>query len=271
MTKVGRSQEEIFERYIREAEAADFSGWDFSFLYRNGRLVEAPLKWNYHTVVRSHLAGVYTLLDMGTGGGEVLVGFQPLPQHTYATEQYPPNVPVARSRLEPLGVTVVEIEAEKHPPFNSKLPFADRFFDLIINRHEAYYPPELFRILKSGGAFITQQVGSLTNINLAQFFLGKTVPVSNWNLRSAVEELKAAGFNVMRQQEDFIYYRFFDIGAVVYYLKAIPWTLGDFDPEGFSLEKYRDRLRDLYLAICNDGYYDSLQHRFLLIGEKPVK
>jgi hypothetical protein len=258
-----RALKDTFEKYLKEAEEASFSGWDFSYVYKTGRIAESPLEWNYYNVVRPYKEKAKTMLDMGTGGGEVLSSFAPLPPTTYATEQYHPNAAVAGKKLGPLGVKVFEIEEEKSPPYNSKLPFKDAFFDLVINRHEAYYPPELTRILKTGGYFITQQVGSMTNVNLVQFFLGKTVPVSNWNLKSAADELKVAGFNVERQQESFSYYRFFDIGAIVYYLKAIPWTIED-----FSVEKYRDRLWELYLRINEDGCYDTTQHRFLVVARK---
>jgi SAM-dependent methyltransferase len=258
-----QKQKNIFEKYLRQAEEASFSGWDFSYIYRTGRMAEAPLKWNYHNIVRPYLDKSKAMLDMGTGGGEVLSGFAPLPPTTYATEQYHPNVAIARKKLEPLGVKVFEIEEEKSPPYNTHLPFKDEFFDLVINRHESYYPPELIRILKDGGIFVTQQVGSLTNINLVQYFLGKTIPVSNWNLKSAADELKSAGFKIVRRSEDFLYYRFFDIGAIVYYLKAIPWTIED-----FTVEKYQEKLWELHLQINGDGYYDATQHRFLVLAQK---
>jgi len=259
---------ESFRFYLKQAEDASFSGWDFSFSFGTGREAEAPLKWNYYNVVLPYLKKAEKLLDMGTGGGEVLSGFAPLPPTTYVTEQYHPNVAVAKKRLEPLGVKVFEIEEEKSPPYNAHLPFKDNFFDLIINRHEAYYPQELMRILKPGGSFITQQVGSLTNVTLVQFLLGKTIPVKNWNLKSAIDELKAAGFKVVKQQEDIQFYRFYDIGAIVYLLKVIPWTLGDFTAEKFSVIKYKEKLWELHLKICEDGFYDSPQHRFILIAGK---
>jgi SAM-dependent methyltransferase len=258
-----RALKKTFESLLKQAEETSFSGWDFSYVYKTGRVAESPLKWNYHNIVRPYLDKSKTMLDMGTGGGEVLSAFAPLPPAAYATEQYHPNVAVARKKLEPLGVKVFEIEEEKSPPYNSKLPFKDGFFDLVINRHESYYPPELMRILEPGGHFITQQVGSLTNVNLVQYLLGKTVPVSSWNLKSAADELKSAGFKIIRQAEDINYYRFFDIGAIVYYLKAIPWTIED-----FSVGKYIDKLWELHLRINEDGCYDATQHRFLVVAQK---
>lgn len=255
-----------FETYLEQTINTPFSGWNFEYITRTGRMVEAPVKWNYYNTVLPYLLKAGTMLDMGTGGGEVLSGFQPLPPVTYATERYQPNVVAARGRLEPLGVKVFEIEEEKEPPFNANLPFNDGFFDLIISRHEAYYPGELMRILKPEGGFITQQVGSVSLINLKQFLTEKDDTVSNWNLNSAMEELKSAGFEIIKQQEDIQFYRFYDVGTVAYLMKAIPWIIGD-----FTIDKYRDRLWELHIQICRDGFYDSPLHRFIVVALKGSK
>jgi len=254
---------EMFEIYLEQAENTPFSGWDFDYLTTTRRMVEMPVKWNYYNVVLPWLRKAETMLDMGTGGGEVLSRFAPLPHRTFATEQYKPNVEIARERLETLGVKVIEIEEEKSPPFNASLPFADEFFDLIISRHEAYYPPELMRVLKRGGLFITQQVGSMTVLNLKQFFTDKVEAVPGWDLKSAVTELESAGFEILEQQEDVQLQRFYDIGAIAYYLKAIPWII-----EGFTIEKYRDKLWEMHLRINRDGFYDVPYHLFLVVAQK---
>ena len=255
--------EAMFEIYLEQAESTPFSGWNFDYLTKARRMIEAPVKWNYYNIVLPCLRKAQTMLDMGTGGGEALSGFAPLPPNTYATEQYRPNVKVARERLKPLGVKVVEIEEEKSPPFNASLPFADEFFDLIVNRHEAYYPPELIRILKRGGLFITQQVGSMTVLNLKHFFAEKGEAVSNWDLKSAVAELESAGFKIIEQQEDVQLQRFYDVGAIAYYLKAIPWIIED-----FTIEKYRNKLWEMHLRIHRDGFYDVPYHLFLVVAQK---
>jgi SAM-dependent methyltransferase len=255
--------EELFETYLGQAENTPFSGWDFEYLTRTHRMVQAPVKWNYYNVVLPRLSEAETMLDMGTGGGEVLSGFAPLPPGTCATEQYGPNVEVARERLEPLGVKVIGIEEEKFPPFNASLPFADEFFDLIISRHEAYYPPELMRVLKSGGLFITQQVGSMTVLNLKHFFAEKGEAVSNWDLKSTVTELESVGFKIIDQQEDVQLQRFYDVGAIAYYLKAIPWIIED-----FTIEKYRDKLWEMHVLIHKNGFYDVPYHLFLVVAQK---
>ena len=82
--------------------------------------------------------------------GEVLSSFFYLPEQTYATEQYPPNVEIARNRLAKQNVEVIQIFEDKYPN-NKKLPFADNQFDLIINRHDDFDVNELKRILKKTG------------------------------------------------------------------------------------------------------------------------
>jgi 2-polyprenyl-3-methyl-5-hydroxy-6-metoxy-1,4-benzoquinol methylase len=100
--------ESAFARYVAEATEAPFTGWDFSYL--RGRMEEERPTWDYAERVRARFSSVTSLLDMGTGGGEVLASLAPLPARATATEGYPPNVEVARARLAPLGVTVTAIE-----------------------------------------------------------------------------------------------------------------------------------------------------------------
>lgn len=55
---------------------------------------------------------------------------------------------------------------------------------------------------------------------------------------------------------------FYDIGAITYYLKAIPWLI-----ENFSSEKYWDALWFILRRIEHDGYYEVLNHRFVITAE----
>ena len=85
-----------FDELIAEAESQPFAGWDFSFV--KDRMVEAPLPWDYLVEVLERLKGVLALLDLGTGGGEVLSQIAPFPPRTFATEEYAPNAPIAARR-----------------------------------------------------------------------------------------------------------------------------------------------------------------------------
>jgi len=245
-----------FDKLIYEALLRDFSGWDFSYL--DGRMIEAAPPWDYRALVYERSRDIQSLLDMGTGGGELLSSLQPFPPDTCATEGYPLNIPIALKRLEPLGVHVVEFQRD------DALPFNDERFDLIINRHESYWEPEIYRLLKPGGLFITQQVGGMNLFGLNELLQDHPRhEFSYWTPDYAQPRLEQAGLGIVERQEAFPETVFTDIGAVVYYLKAIPWQLGDFD-----VERYHDRLGVLHNIIL-EGKLALQSHRFLLIAQKP--
>lgn len=156
---------------------------------------------------------------MGTGGGEYLSSIDPLPKNTYATECYKPNVPIAKARLEPLGVKVVQAEIGDQE--NVKLPFSNDFFNLIINRHEAYDSKELNRVLKSGSIFITQQVGCKNIENLRIIFNSPPVEDSlfhqkyYWDLETAIYFLRKQNLEIIKSEEYIGSSRFSDIRAKV--------------------------------------------------------
>jgi SAM-dependent methyltransferase len=245
-----------FDRLLAEATSQEFSGWDFSFM--DGRWRESPPTWDYRAMLLDRLKRTESLLDMGTGGGEFLASLPFLPAHTSATEGYSPNLPLARRRLEPLGARV-------EPPLpGGRLPFADGQFDLVINRHEAYVPTEVWRVLRPGGRFLTQQVGGRDNMRLNQV-LGAAGPrpYADWDLDSAVRELKKVGLRITDAREEFPETVFADVGAVVYYLKAVPWQI-----EGFSVDEYREPLLALHQMMQADGGLVVTSHRFLIEAER---
>jgi SAM-dependent methyltransferase len=246
-----------FDRLVNEALEAHFSGWDFSWL--EGRWISSQPPWNYRQRVLLALSGVQSLLDLGTGGGELLASLAPLAPNTWATENYPPNMPIARTRLEPLGVHVVTGVADE------ALPFPDERFDLVINRHESFDVGEIHRILKPGGRFITQQVGGHDSLRLNELLQNVVAfEFVDWGLARAVQQLGAAGLAVAEQSEAFPETQVTDIGAVVYYLRAVPWQI-----QGFTVEGYRAKLLDLHHQIIRDNGLTLRSHRFYIEARKP--
>lgn len=257
-----------FQHLVSEAERQPFSGWNFSYL--RDRMLEAEVDWDYESIVRGHLPAVDAVLDMGTGGGEFLSTLTPLPARTIATEAYPPNVEIARKRLTPLGVEVVAIEGA---PDNAdigpgegvgSLPFPDEYFPLVINRHESYYPAEVYRILRRGGRFITQQVGGEHNRELNRLLGAASQYQPRWNLAFAIRQLEEAGLRVVDRREAYPETMFLDIGSIVYYLKAVPWQVPD-----FTVERYRDRLAALHHHMAREGGLRIRGHFFYLEAVRP--
>ncbi len=248
---------ELYDFLVSEAEHP-FSGWDFSYI--NSRFVEFPLTWSYYSKVLQLKRMSESLLDLGTGGGEFLASLAPLPNHTCATEGYDPNFSTAKRKLKPLGVKVVFCK-------NESLPFDDEEFELVIDRHAPHNPNEVYRVLKQNGIFITQQVGekNIQNLKLILTGIQKSQNEGEGNLEFASNELESAGFEILEGKEDFTQLRIFDVGALVYWLKAIIFEFPD-----FTIEKYYDKLVEINDHIKENGYLDlpKNNHRYLIKAQK---
>lgn len=259
-----------FDELIGEASAAPFTGWDFSWLdERTSRRTRLPWSYNAEVAARAGLAA--SMLDLGTGGGEWLARFPARPRLTVATEAYEPNVRVAADRLRPHGVPVIWYEAA---PENERqadtrittagvLPFGDDTMDLVISRHESFSAQEVFRVLKRGGTFVTQQVDRGTFDDLYRL-LGLAPPPgpASW-MRVAARQLAGAGFVVTVSRTGELVRQFPDVAAVAYYLKAVAWAI-----PGHSPGELRSRLRAAH-ETENLWPYPVRHRRFLIVAAKP--
>ena len=100
-----------FDALILEAERAPIDGWDFSWL--DGRATEERPSWRYSDRVAERAAVAAKMLDLQSGGGEMLAGLETLPPLLVASEGYAPNVAVAARRLQPRGAYVVATESDR--------------------------------------------------------------------------------------------------------------------------------------------------------------
>lgn len=251
------NREELKKWWTAE-ETAAFQGWDFSYLA--GRMEEQELPWDYKASVQARMKGAPVMLDMGTGGGEFLLSLSPPPGTTYAAEGYPPNYELCQLKLPPHGIKVKLVTDDE------ALPFEDDFFDLVINRHESFSVREVWRILRPGGVFITQQVGGMNNRELSRFLLSEQamITAADFHLGHAAGELEAVGFEVLERHECFPELRFKDIGALVYFAKIIEWEFS-----GFSVERCFERLLELNETVKRNGCVISKEHRFFIVAQKP--
>lgn len=247
-----------FDALVAEAESAPVEGWDFSWL--QGRATEARPSWGYGRLMRDRLAQATAALDIQTGGGEVLAGATQLPPTMAATESWPPNVAAATRLLSPRGVVVVATGEE--PP----LPFADAAFDLVISRHPTMvWWDEIARVLTPGGCYLAQHVGPASVFELTEFFLGPQ-PEARRARDPEIESAaaRAVGLDVVDLRAERLPMKFFDIGAVVYFLRKVIWIVPD-----FTVDAYRDRLAALHGRIEADGPFVAHSSRHLIEARKP--
>lgn len=245
-----------YEQLVADAVDVPLSGWDFSWLA--GRSAGSDPTWSYPDIARELLPGRTSLLDVDTGGGELLASLAPLPTRTTAVEGWEPNLPVARDRLAPLGVDV------RFAP-GRELPVADRSVDLLLNRHGRLDAAEAARVLAPGGTLLTQQVGSddCRGINEA---LGAPPPYEHeWNAEIVAAGLTAAGLTVNDVREEWPSFSFSDVGALIYQLRAVPWQVRD-----FTVDRYEEPLRRIDAHIRAEGEFRVRAHRFLVRAGRPA-
>lgn len=237
-----------------ETENIEFKGWDFSYL--TGRWETEPLPWDYRALIHQYLKKSDKLLDLGTGGGEILLSLQHPHDQTCVTESYPPNVELCRKILSPLGIEVRQNYED------NLIPYEDQSFDLVLSRHESYHPEEVRRVLKPGGIFITQQVGGQNNVSLSKRLIDNYLPpYPEVQLDLFRNDLKSIGFDILYSDEYHPVSRFHDVGAVIYLAKILEWEF-----PGFSVERCFDHLCRLYEDWKETGYIETREHRFILIA-----
>jgi SAM-dependent methyltransferase len=247
-----------FDDLVTEAATAPVDGWDFSWL--DGRATEQRPSWGYQRQMSQRLARASAALDIDTGGGEVLAGAEAFPPTMAAVESWPPNAALATKLLHPRGVVVVAIRDEP------ALPFADEAFDLVTSRHPiAVRWNEIARVLRPGGTYFAQQIGPATMAELVEYFIGpQPQKWAEFEPDTQNAQARSAGLDVVELRMERLRCEFFDIGAVIYFLRKVIWTVPD-----FTVDRYRERLRELHDRISDDGPFVAFSSRVLVEARKP--
>lgn len=236
--------------YIERARR--FSGWDLSEL--RVRPLEPGPPWDYEAIARERAAGASQVLDLGTGGGEVLSRVADgLPARFAATEEWVVNAPLARDRLRPMGIDVVRASS-------LRLPFRGGAYDLVLSRHEELAPAEVVRVLRPGGCAVTQQVSHRRLEELRDFFPRMAVFPDHY--AEYQRGFAAAGLTV-RAQEHAWSVAYETLGDLVFVLLVAPWEIPGFDPE-----REIDALLAVEDALGGEHGIVITDRRYLIVAEK---
>lgn len=250
-------ENELIQAWKAEEEIAHIHGWDFSHI--DGRYMEdTNFPWNYRQVIGEYLTSDMKLLDIDTGGGEFLLSLRHLYENTAATENYLPNVQLCKETLLPLGINFRQADGK------GKLPFEDASFDVVINRHGDFNPREIYRVLKTGGVFISQQVGAENDRELVELLCGDLpLPFPDQYADMAAAAFRKEGFSILCKEECFSPIRFYDVGALTWFARVLPWEF-----TGFSVDTHVQSLMKAQWILENKGYIEGKTHRFLLVARK---
>ena len=247
---------ELIKRWKAEEEIAHIHGWDFSHIEE--RYMEDNLPWDYREEILRYLKPEMRILDIDTGGGEFLLSLNHPYENTAATENYPPNVDLCRETLLPHGIDFRAADGK------GVLPFESASFDMVINRHGDFNPSEIYRVLKPGGLFITQQVGAENDRELVELLCGQTdLPFPDQYLKITADRFSQTGFEILDGRECFRPIRFYDMGALVWFARIIEWEF-----PRFSVDGCLDRLLQAQHVLEDQGSICGKIHRFFMVCSK---
>ncbi len=133
----------------------------------------------------------------------------------------------------------------------------------MIDRHTAFNIAAVERVLSPGGTFITEQVDGSNLADLSEAFDSQqpwpfyTLDFMLENIGETHLELEAA--HVWEGKMAFQ-----DVGAIVYYLKAAPWTVPD-----FSVDRNLTHLMKLQERLEGKGEL-SFRQKLIFIRAKKI-
>lgn len=250
-------EKQLKESWLKSQKRQEnFTGWDFSSIQKE--FWQESLSWSYSEIVKQYLKQEMDLLDMGTGGGELLSTFNHPFSRTHVTEGWEPNYQLLLKTLEPKGVKVKFVQED------DLLDFPDNSFDIVLNSHESFLVSEVKRVLKPNGLFITQQVGDLNGVNLASRLIPNYQKIDfNHHLSVVADNLKKQDFQLLEQYEAYPVQKFLSMDALIYYVRTIEWEF----PK-FSVETHLSELNNLWNELNREDFIYNQEHRFLVAARK---
>lgn len=166
--------------------------------------------------------------------------------------------------IGPGDYTLLSLDPEIEDP--TDLPYPERCFDVVVDRHGGYDAAEVARVLRPGGLFLSDQVAGDDVVDLHAVF-GAPLPRPHLTLDARADELTYLGLDVTRRDPWHGPLAFDDVAALVSYLTHVPWR----SPVDFSVDGYANTL--IYLHMRAPAWGQPLvftQSRFLVRAERPL-
>ena len=213
-------------------------------------------------VVRRYLTMSDAVLDVGTGGGERLISLASSFATGIGVDPDPEMVRIARENgaLTP-NVTFVEIGAEA-------LDFPEASFDVVLTRHAPVCVPEVVRVLKLGGHFVTQGAGVRNMDNIRRAFGTGRPDRYEWEYRATMEGFTAHACRIVATGEYDVRYWVEDVPSLIFWFKAIAGA--NEVPEGCSIERDWQIVSRIIAEHATPRGVLTNEHRTLLVVHKPV-
>ena len=223
-------------------------GWDFSRM----TVLRQPVPWDYRDVVVRYLRPSDSVLDIGTGGGELLGRLAPSFGHGLGIDIDPGMIRLAQanSTANNLSFRVSSDRLEAIP----------EAFDVIIDRHASFSLDAVASHLKPAGYFVTQQVGE-RNMACVKAALGQ--PIGPPTIQR--EAFTGTGLRLLAFLEYDVEYVVRDIESLVYWLHALDCAHADLD--GAAALASAQALNRVLAGNVDERGFVTNEHRYLAIAQ----
>jgi len=226
-------------------------GWDFSSM----RTIRGNVPWDYPSVVKRYLSPEAEVLDVGTGGGELLIELSPYFRNALGVDTDPDMLRVAQSKAHAARGSNLTFRVD-----NASLCGSSGLFDVILNRQAPYDLHAVSRHLRPGGWFITQQVGEHNMSNVARA-LAREVPPATITREAVLK----SGLEVVEFWEYDVEYIVEDIESLVFWLSALD-VLHTNIQGSEAIGTAEDLNRVLHNNVDPRGFVTN-EHRYLVVAK----
>jgi len=149
-------------------DVAKEQGWNFEKI---DPIIEYESNFNYYKEVISKIKPTTKMLDIGCGSGEKALKFYGIAKEIYMIdneEEMLKKVVINNDRINDLKTRKKFIinKGDCHDLSN----YYDDCFDLVVSRHCGANMKEVYRVLKSGGKFISEDIDQTDCLELKNYF-----------------------------------------------------------------------------------------------------
>ncbi|CAG7616112.1 hypothetical protein PAESOLCIP111_01866 [Paenibacillus solanacearum] len=170
------------------------NGWNFSKV----KCISEGEQWDFYGEVMRRCKPSDLLLDIGTGGGEALLGLAGAALLLIGIDSSPGMIEAAQANRAASGksnVRMLQMDA-------GELDFPESLFNVVSCRHAPFSAKEACRVLVKGGMFLTQQVSEDDKLNLKSAFgRNREVHTDGTLQNQYIAELREAGFRDIQSFE----------------------------------------------------------------------
>lgn len=239
------------------SEVEERIGWDFSRM----RTEREPVPWDYLDVASHYITFTDAVLDIGTGGGEKLLALAGGAGSAVGVDPDPDMVQAAQGNgVGYPNVRFLQMGAEA-------LALEDASFDVALTRHAPTHVPEVVRVLKSGGYFVTQEVGANNMSNIRQAFNTGSGTQYDEDERARLDAFTRLGCRIVATGAYDVRYWVKDIASLIFWFQAIAGA--NEVPEDFSIDRHWRVVQRIIAEHWTPNGVLTNEHRTLLVVQKP--